>query len=255
MDFEFNQSTTPCDVGPNIVRTPGDLLIEYAIDQGGARAEISGRFWTGTAWGEPIDLDDGTGCGGGPCAAGTINQTAIPAADSDGLGEKQAHTFGEAQIDLRLIFDDQSRTSFGSAMLKSRSSDAFTSQLKDFITPVPIDITNCGKVIIRKQTLPDEDPNTTEFGYTKAFNTDPPTDPTFALTDDDSVTFNNVLFGSGYTVVEDVIPTGWEFVSVDCSASTGASHRSWVRRSRSPSTRTPMCWTAPTRTRPRRSSR
>jgi hypothetical protein len=210
-----------------VVRTEGDLLIEYAIDQGGSRAEISGRFWNGTAWGNSIDLDDGTGCGGGPCAVGTINQTTIPAADSDGLitsGSLQARTFGEAQIDLRLIFDSDSCTSFGSAMLKSRSSDSFTSQLKDFIAPVPIDLNNCGRVIIRKQTLPDEDPNTTSFGYTKSFSTDPTSVNTFTLTDDGVKDYGaTVLFGTGYTVTEDVIPSGWEFVSVDCSASTNVT--------------------------------
>ena len=115
-------------------------------------------------------------CGGGPCAAGTINLTPIPAAESDGLiasGFKQARTFGEAQIDLRLLFQADQCASFGSAMLKSRSSDAFTSQLKDFVAPVGIDLQNCGNVIIRKQTDPDEDPNTTLFGYTKNFPTDP----------------------------------------------------------------------------------
>ncbi len=34
---------------------------------------------------------------------------------------------------------------------------------------------------------------------------------------------DTVLFGSGYTVTEDVIPAGWEFVSVDCSASSGVT--------------------------------
>lgn len=221
MDFEFNQSTTPCDTGPNVVRTAGDLLVEYAIDQGGANAEISGRFWTGTEWGPVVDLDDSTGCDGGPCAVGTINQSVIPAAEADSLGEKQARTFGEAQINLDLIFDETKCTSFGSAMLKSRSSDAFTSQLKDFIRPISISLTNCGKVIIRKQTDPDEDPNTTTFGYTKSFSTDPTTANTFTLTDDGSKTFNNVLFGTSYTVTEDVVPSGWDFVSVDCSASVG----------------------------------
>lgn len=228
MDFEFNQSTTPCTNGPNVVRTPGDLLIEYAIDQGGARADITGRFWNGSAWGNPIDLDTGTGCGGGPCATGTINQSPIAAAASDGIitsGSKQARTFGEAQIDLRLIFDDQSCTSFGSAMLKSRSSDSFTSQLKDFIAPVPIDLQNCGNVIIRKQTDPDEDPNTTEFGYTKDFATDPTTADTFVLTDDGVRDFGDaVLFGNDYTVTEDVLPAGWDFVDLDCSASTDVDY-------------------------------
>ena len=127
--------------------------------------------------GQPLDLDvPNPICGGAPCAAGTINQTPIPAAESDGLiasGFKQARTFGEAQIDLRLLFQPNRCTSFGSAMLKSRSSDSFTSQLKDFVAPVDINLQNCGHVIIRKQTDPDEDPNTTLFGYTKSFNTDP----------------------------------------------------------------------------------
>jgi hypothetical protein len=229
MDFEFNQSEESCSVGPNKVRTLDDLLIEYAIDQGGARAEISGRFWddTANAWGPPLDLDDGTQCGGGPCAVGTINTTPIEAADSDGIiseGSLAARTFGEAQIDLRLIFNSDECVSFGSAMLKSRSSDAFNSQLKDFIRPVDIDLQNCGNVIIRKQTDPEEDPNTTEFGYTKNFPTDPVSADTFTLMDDGVQDYDDtVLFGTGYTVTEDVIPAGWDFVNVDCSASSGVT--------------------------------
>jgi hypothetical protein len=221
MDFEFNQSTTPCSAGPNVVRTAGDLLIEYAIDQGGARAEISGRFWNGSAWGNAIDLDDGTDCDGGPCAVGTINQSAISAGDADGLGAKAARTFGEAQIDLDLIFDDTKCTSFGSAMLKSRSSDSFTSQLKDFIRPIPITLTNCGKVIIHKQTDPDG--ATASFGYTKVFSTDPSSTDTFSLSDGGTKTFNGVLFGTGYSVEETSLPSGWDFDSVDCTASVGVT--------------------------------
>jgi hypothetical protein len=88
---------------------------------------------------------------------------------TDRLRSKNARTFGEAQLDLRLLFQPNKCASFGSAMLKSRSSDSFTSQLKDFVAPVSINLQNCGQVIIRKQTIPDEDPNTTDFGYTKAF--------------------------------------------------------------------------------------
>lgn len=227
MDFEFNQSSTTCTSGPNKVRTAGDLLLEYAIDQGGSRADITARTWTGSAWGPAADLDiPSPTCGGNPCAAGTINSSPIPAAESDGLlttGSKQARTFGEAQLDLRLIFQADKCASFGSAMLKSRSSDSFTSQLKDFVAPVGINLTNCGKVVIRKETIPDEDPNTTLFGYTKTFGTDPASGNTFTLTDDDSETFTGVLFGSGYTVTEDVIPANWAFDHLDCSASTGVT--------------------------------
>jgi len=223
MDFEFNQSTTPCPQGPNVVRTAGDLLIEYAIDQGGAQADISGRFWTGTAWGPVVDLDAPNPlCDGNPCAVGTINQSVIPAGDSDGLGEKQPRTFGEAQIDLDLIFDENKCSSFGSAMLKSRSSDAFTSQLKDFIAPLSINLQNCGNVIIRKQTDPDG--ATAVFEYTKNFTTDPATGNTFSLSDDGVKDFNDdVLIGSGYTVDETTLPSGWDFDNVDCSASTGVT--------------------------------
>ena len=218
MDFEFNQSTTACSTGPNVQRTTGDILLEYSIDQGGARATITIRKWTGTAWGVADTLDATE-------AAGTINTSAIAAADSDGTvtapDSLQPRTFGEATIDLDVIFDEGKCTSFGSAMLKSRSSDSFTSQLKDFIRPVPITLTNCGKVIIHKQTDPDG--ATATFGYTKSFDTDPVSTPTFTLQDDGTKTFTNVLFGTGYTVEETTLPAGWDFDSVDCSASVGVT--------------------------------
>ena len=104
-------------------------------------------------------------------------------------------TFGEAQLDLRLIFNEDECTSFGSAMLKSRSSDAFTSQLKDFIRPASIDLNNCAQVIIRKETIPDGAAGT--FNFTKTFPTDPATDDTFSLEDDGVQDYGNtVLFGT-----------------------------------------------------------
>jgi hypothetical protein len=222
MDFEFNQSETPCPDGPNVLRTEGDLLLEYAIDQGGSRADISVRTWTGTAWGAPMDLDmPSDTCGGEPCAAGTINSSPIPASESDGLGDKDARTFGEAQLDLRLIFQPNKCVSFGSAMLKSRSSDSFTSQLKDFIRPLGIDLTNCGRVVIHKVTDP-SDPGP-QFSFTKSFATDPVNGDTFQLGDGGTKSFSGVLFGSGYTVTEDDPPAGWDFVGVDCSASVGVT--------------------------------
>ena len=40
--------------------------------------------------------------------------------------------------------------SFGSAYLKSRSSDSFTAALKDFIAPTPTGLNNCGSLKIVK---------------------------------------------------------------------------------------------------------
>jgi len=223
MDFEFNKSKVSCAVGVNKVRTTGDMLVEYSIVQGGARATITIRRWTGSAWGPATMLDQGD-------ATGTINSSAITAANTAGVSDVNlsARTFGEASIDLSVIFDSTKCESFGSAMLKSRSSDSFTSQLKDFIAPLPIDLTNCGKVIIHKNTDPDEaDAN---FGFTKAFSTDPATSDTFTLNDksNDTIEFDNVVLGNDYTVEEDTLPTGWEFVSVDCSASVGVTLDSTV---------------------------
>ena len=220
MDFELNQSSTLCANSVNPVRTAGDLLIEYRIEQGGAIATLKVRRWSGTAWGAATDLTAAAQ------AAGTINSTSIPAAESDGLlstGSVSPRTFGEAQLDLDLVFDEGKCESFGSAFIKSRASDSFTSQLKDLIKPVPVNITNCGKVIIRKTTTPASNPSTTAFGYTKSFSTDPSSANTFSLGHGQSKTLNGILFGSGYTVAEDTLPSGWEFVSVDCSASTGVT--------------------------------
>ena len=62
------------------------------------------------------------------------------------------------------------------------------------------------------------------FGYTKSFNTDPTSANTFTLTDDGVKNYNDtVLFGTGYTVTEDVIPANWAFVSLDCSASSAGT--------------------------------
>ncbi|HKY75496.1 MAG TPA: SpaA isopeptide-forming pilin-related protein, partial [Acidimicrobiia bacterium] len=151
MDFEFNHNK--CDAldpdnsvcsanGVTPVRTAGDLLITYDLTKGGTVPDLSLREWTGSQWGPELDL---TGK-----AVGSINSSTIPVDESDGLGKQDPRTFGEASIDLSAIFDDARCESFGSAYLKSRSSDSFTSALKDFVPPVPVDLSNCGSVKIVK---------------------------------------------------------------------------------------------------------
>jgi hypothetical protein len=213
MDFEFNKSGTACANGINKQRTVGDLLIEYLIDQGGARATVTFRRWQGTVWGPAVDL---TATGD---ATGTINTTAIAAGDADGLGAHSARTFGEASVDLSAIFDPSVCESFGSAMLKSRSSTSFTSQLKDFIAPVGVHLTNCGTAIIRKQTDPDGQAG--QFGFSATLPA--PAPQAFSLADNGVQTFDNVLFGTGYTVTESGQLPGFELAGIDCSASTGVA--------------------------------
>jgi hypothetical protein len=107
-------------------------------------------------------------------------------------------------------------------MLKSRSSDAFTSQLKDFISPVPINLNNCAQVIIRKETVPDGAAGS--FDFEKSFATDPTTSNEFSLSDGGVKDYGKtVLFGSGYTVEETDLPDGFALTDIDCDASTGVT--------------------------------
>src|SRR5262245_39521683 len=146
MDFEFNQSNVLSSNGVTPVRTAGDLLIIYDLAQGGTHPVLSIREWTGSAWGPATDLS------ASGKATGSINTSPIPAGESDGLGAHSARTFGEASLALSGIFSDPTVCqSFGSAYLKSRSSDSFTAALKDFVPPVSVNVSNCGSVKIIKK--------------------------------------------------------------------------------------------------------
>jgi hypothetical protein len=231
MDFEFNQSSTLSSNGVTPVRTAGDLLIQYDLAQGGTNPQLFLSLWVASGPGSQCQANNATPCWGTRVnlsaagnATGSINTSAITAANADGLGAISPRTFGEAQLDFDALTGGLGAcASFGSAYLKSRSSDSFTAALKDFIAPTATNLNNCGSVIIRKQTSPDEDPNTTDFGFTKSFTTNPASVNTFQLKDDGVKTFTGVLQGTGYTVDEDVIPTGWDLIGINCTASTGVT--------------------------------
>jgi hypothetical protein len=220
MDFEFNQSDVTSSNGVTPERTDGDLLIRYDLSQGGTNPQLFLSTWSGDAVsGNWVDQGSLTASGD---ATGSINTSAIDEADSDGLGDVSPRTFGEATVDFSAIVGDDECISFGSAYLKSRSSDAFTSALKDFIAPAPTDLTNCAKVIVHKETVPDGD--TTSFDYTTVFTTqDDGTNPSFSLADGGMQEYDNVFFGTGLTVTESAPPTGWALTDIDCSASDGVT--------------------------------
>ena len=231
MDFEFNQSSTISGNGVTPVRTAGDLLIQYDLSQGGTNPVLFVSRWVTSGSASQCEASNSLPCWGTKTnltaagdATGSINTSAIPAADADGLGNISSRTFGEAQLDFDALTGGTDKcVSFGSAYLKSRSSDSFTAALKDFIAPTSLNLNQCATVIVRKQTDPPSDPSTTQFGYTKAFATDPSTSDTFTLGHGQSKTFANVLPGTGYTVDETSLPAGWDFVDVNCGASTGVT--------------------------------
>ena len=99
-------------------------------------------------------------------------------------GAMNARTFGEMSLDLDFIFDSGMCERFGSAMVKSRSSDSFTSQLKDFIRPVPVNISNCAHGDHPQADRPGREPEHDELRLHEDVRTGPATANTFTLADD-----------------------------------------------------------------------
>ncbi|MEV0170241.1 prealbumin-like fold domain-containing protein [Streptomyces sp. NPDC050803] len=211
MDFEFNQSETLTANGVTPERTAGDILITYDLSQGGTKPTISIRTWSGTAWGPATNLTTPP-----VRAAASINTSEILAENSDGLGELDPRTFGEAQISLAAVLGGNGTTcrSFASAYLKSRSSDSFNSALKDFIPPQSVNISNCGSVQINKTDDLDEALDGAEFTLYKdnaptgGMRGDEDTITTFKCTTvDGTCTIDDVPQGE-YWVHETLVPAG-----------------------------------------------
>src|SRR5438445_4624944 len=130
MDFELNQNhCTPLDTtdgtdncaGNSVtpLRVAGDELVTYDLSQGGTHPTISLRTWDGSVWGPASVLSSSTT----PAATGSVNTSSIASADSGGLCSLTGfpacpstglspYTFGEASVNLGLIFNPNSCHSF-----------------------------------------------------------------------------------------------------------------------------------------------
>ena len=217
-DFEINAAEQPNLVttgAKTLVRTTNDLLINYGFQGGGSTAALSLRKWTGTQWGAETPISSN-------CSEGAANTSPV----SDTLGgnppvTRPAGQFGEAAINLVCagVLQPNTCAPFSSAYVKSRSSTAFTSEIKDFIAPVHLSLAGCGKLTIIKHTSPgDLDQN---FGYTTTGGLSP---GTFNLNDHgtDTQVFDNLQPGT-YTVTEGADPVGFAFGSLTCVGAGGSS--------------------------------
>jgi hypothetical protein len=238
MDFEFNKSSTLSGNGVTPVRSAGDLLIQYDLAQGGTHPELFVSEWVTTGPKSLCEAANSTPCWGdrdnlsaSGDATGSINTSPIPSADADGLGNVSARTFGEAQLNFdALTGGGTGCTGFGSAYLKSRSSDSFTAALKDFIAPASVNITNCGTLNIHKQ----DDAGTALAGavFTLYTNNSPTAAPrgaedtvtTFTCTTDASgdCSIINIPFGN-YWAVETTTPAGHDTAADQSFALTNAT--------------------------------
>ena len=159
MDFELNQSSVLSSNGVTPVRTAGDLLIKFDLSSGGTNPVLGYHKWVDAAhaggqsasaaceasnsfpcWGKVISL------AGSATVAAKINTDTVPdPINPNATRYLDPLTFGEARIDLEGsgIFQTGVCVNFGRAYLKSRSSDSFSAEIKDFIAPIPVTVSNC----------------------------------------------------------------------------------------------------------------
>lgn len=231
MDFEFNQSTTLSGNGVTPVRTAGDLLVQYDLAQGGTNPILFLSRWVTTGSSAQCEAANSVPCWGDKTnltaagdATGSINTSAILAAEADGLNNISSRTFGEASLDLDAVLGTTQCAAFGSAYLKSRSSDSFTAAVKDFIAPTPVNINLCGSVKIIK-TDDATPPNPLAGAEFTLYKDNPPlggsrgaedTVTTHSCTtgaDGTCTIDNNTIFQGQYWVVETVVPPGHDGVA------------------------------------------
>jgi len=222
MDFEINQNSTvgisSTFTGPiTLNRTPGDLLITFDFSGSGSPSlgllrwittgPVSQCFSSSAlpCWGNRLDLSIAG------YAEGAVNSTSVTdsmlAASSRSLA---AGTFGEAAVDLTgaNVFPADGCTSFASAFLKSRSSTSFTSEVKDFVAPQSVHVSNCGTITVTKATQNGD--GTFNFGTSGGL-----APAAFDLSNGQTQTFVNVPSGD-YTVTESSLPDGWSLVGLSC---------------------------------------
>jgi hypothetical protein len=231
LDFEINQKTTSgftgSTTGPvTLNRTAGDVLITYDFS-GSGTPTLGANFWLTAAAGNTVAqcfAANSLPCWGnheslgGSLAEGAVNTVGIvdPLNGNAALG---VGLFGETAVDLTAagVFPPGTCEAFGSTFVKSRSSSSFTAEIKDFIAPVAVNISNCGTITIHKVT----ENGDSSFGYT----TTGLTPATFSLSNGGTQTYTGVPAGSS-SVTENLTAAqqtaGWTLKSLTCLPPSGS---------------------------------
>ena len=172
LDFELDQNATAGWDGfttgaVTINRTEGDLLFTYDFS-GSGTPTLGLNFWLTSGnghansdcvasgqnlpcWGNHVTLTSS----GTPSADGAVNTVDVTdAITSPAVGTLTAGLFGEAALNLSAIpgvFTANTCKAFGTEFVKSRSSgSSVDAELKDFIAPAPIHVSNCGSIELKK---------------------------------------------------------------------------------------------------------
>jgi Prealbumin-like fold domain len=214
-DFEINQAAQPdlTTPGPKtLVRTPGDILVNYDFQGGAQKPTLRFRTWLAQGvWSGPTEIV-------APNGEAEVNRVDLPnpVAVDPSPANAPAFTFGEAALnltDLNIIPPGECAP-FSSAYVKSRASNAFTSAVKDFIAPQTISLDTCGTIVIDKVTDPAGSDASFDFTLTggpSALN------EAFSLTDTATpFSVSGLQPGTGYSAAEVGIPAGWQLDDATC---------------------------------------
>ena len=157
MDFEFNKTRTLSSNGKTPVRSAGDVLITFDFASSGNQLHLGLHRWVASGDASLCEAANSTPCWGkvhdlnsSGAADGSVNDGFSVSDPIAGL-TVPTQAFGEAAIDLAkaLELGGGQCEAFGSAHLNSRSSDSFTSAVKDFIAPINVDINLCRPATVK----------------------------------------------------------------------------------------------------------
>jgi hypothetical protein len=225
MDFEINQKTQPnltTTGAKTLNRTAGDLLITFDFTNGGGNPVLGLLKWVTTGatsqcysanalpcWGNRVNLS-AAGFAEGQVNSGTVTDPIAGVSLAGG-------TFGEAAVNLTAanVFPADTCEAFGSAFLKSRSSASFPAEVKDFVAPQPVTISNCGTIRIHKVT----ENGDASFGYTTTGGLTP---STFNLSNGGTQEYKGTVLPGNYSVTESTLPSGWTLKSLTCDTVSGS---------------------------------
>src|SRR5262249_19343717 len=123
--------------------------------------------------------------------------------------------FGETAINLTAagVFPPGTCENFGSAFVKSRASASFSAEVKDFIAPIPVNVSNCGTINITKVTQERK----ATIDYTTIGGLSP---SSFDLMGGQTQSYSSTVQPGNYSVNEpNPLPAGWTFVDLTCTHS------------------------------------
>jgi len=226
IDFELNRMAWTVFPGAGGVakpnRTVGDLILSLEFANGGSNPEmtvyriatVTDCLNNGQKAGEEVTVTDITTTAAVHSATnfGDLTNVTFPGGSAYTIPQFE---FAEAAIDLASLGIQTSCPGFSAGSVRSRAGgDISSSQLKDTADPFPIDLNNCGKIIVEKQTNPDG--SSQSFHFNASYDGDG-----FDLQDGQQNNSGNLEPGT-YSVSE-VLPDNWTLTGATCDDGSSPS--------------------------------